>query len=114
MAFAGSMVPEYTRLAISDSESKSHTLFFFQFPFRIDIYARKSPHMQEEEIAEFGKEQRERERESLQPHTIINSTCANLIGSAGVRLTTKSAQVSRRKNPQAVFEESYQYPCGFD
>ena len=90
--------------------------FFFQLPFRIDIYACKSSNVQEEETVEFGKgeKERKRERESLQSHIIINSTCANLIGSVGVRLTTKSAQVSRRKNPQAVFEESHQYPCDFN
>ena len=70
--------------------------------------------MQEEEIVKFDKEERERERKSLEPHIIIHPTCANLISLASLRLTRKPAQMSRRKNPQAVFQERSQYPCGFD
>ena len=46
------------------AKTKATCVFFFQFPFRVDIYACERPRMQEEEIVEFGKEEKEREKES--------------------------------------------------
>ena len=109
MTFAGGIFPENTRLAISDSENKSHIRFFPAFLSGKHLCVKA--HIFKKRRLPNSEKKREREREKkkvLAAHIIVDSTCDNLTDSAGLRLTTHAAQVSRRKNPQAVFQEKSQ------
>ena len=63
-------------------KQRPHMFLFFQFSFRVDIYACKSSHMQKEEIVEFDKRERERERKKSPCSPTLSSTQFVSISSA--------------------------------